>query len=107
TTAERVSADDRHAIERRIRRLHDLGFDVGELHIEHDPDDTTLQVRPALVEEGHHARELRRLTGLEVQENQARHLLNDIAAFGASLESELAARATDADGAVTYHSYLE
>jgi hypothetical protein len=38
-----------------------------------------------LVEEGHHARELRRLTGLEVQENQARRLLNDIAAFGAYL----------------------
>jgi hypothetical protein len=37
------------------------------------------------VEEGHHARELRRLTGLEVQENQARRLLNDIAAFGASI----------------------
>jgi hypothetical protein len=42
-------------------------------------------VTPALVEEGHHSRELRRLTGLEVQENQARRLLNDIAAFGAFL----------------------
>ena len=41
-----------------------------------------------LVEEGHHARELRRLTGLEVQENQARRLLNDIAAFGASISGE-------------------
>ena len=37
------------------------------------------------LEDGHHSRELRRLTGLEVQENQARRLLNDIAAFGAYL----------------------
>ena len=43
---------------------------------------------PVLVEEGHHARELRRLTGLEVQENQARRLLNDIAAFGAAISRE-------------------
>jgi hypothetical protein len=42
-------------------------------------------VTPALVEEGHHSRELRRVTGLAVQENQARRLLNDIAAFGAYL----------------------
>ena len=39
-----------------------------------------------VVEEGHHARELLRRTGLAVQENQARRLLNDIASFGAWLE---------------------
>ncbi|MDQ4069231.1 MAG: DUF4032 domain-containing protein, partial [Actinomycetota bacterium] len=44
-----------------------------------------LRVTPTLVEEGHHSRELSRLTGLMVQENQARRLLNDIAAFGAHL----------------------
>jgi hypothetical protein len=85
TGTEESDADDRHLIDRRIRRLNELGFDVGELVVEHDTADARLRVRPALVEEGHHARELRRLTGLEVQENQARRLLNDIAAYGAHL----------------------
>jgi Domain of unknown function (DUF4032) len=85
TAAEELSLDDRHLIDRRIRRLNELGFDVDELLVEHDPEGSRLRVRPVVVEEGHHARELRRLTGLEVQENQARRLLNDIAAFGASI----------------------
>jgi hypothetical protein len=34
-----------------------------------------------VVEAGHHSRELQGLTGLAVEENQARRLLNDLAAF--------------------------
>ena len=85
TAEENVAAEQRHEVDRRIRRLNELGFDVDELVVEYDLDRAELVVRPVLVEEGHHARELRRLTGLEVQENQARHLLNDISAFGAFL----------------------
>jgi hypothetical protein len=85
TGTEEVDASDRHLIDQRIRRLNELGFDVAELIVEQDAARSWLRVRPALVEAGHHARELRRLTGLEVQENQARRLLNDIAAFGAHL----------------------
>jgi hypothetical protein len=80
-----VDAADRHLIDRRIRRLNELGFDVAELVVEQDASRSWLVVRPALIEEGHHARELRRLTGLDVQENQARRLLNDLAAYGAHL----------------------
>jgi hypothetical protein len=39
-------------------------------------------------EPGQHRRELLRLTGLEVQERQARRLLNDIVAFRANLEQQ-------------------
>jgi hypothetical protein len=85
TASLEVDIRERHLIEGRLRRLNDLGFDVGELVVEHEPGGDRLRVTPALVEEGHHSRELRRLTGLEVQENQARRLLNDIAAFGAHL----------------------
>jgi hypothetical protein len=88
TGTDELSLDDRHRIDRRIRRLNELGFDVDELLVEHDPEGYRLRVRPVLVEEGHHARELRRLTGLAVQENQARRLLNDIAAFGASISRD-------------------
>ncbi|MDQ3946001.1 MAG: DUF4032 domain-containing protein [Actinomycetota bacterium] len=85
TGTEEVDAGEHHLIERRLRRLNHLGFDVDELVVEHDAAVDRLRIRPAVVEEGHHCRELRRLTGLEVQENQARRLLNDIASFGAHL----------------------
>jgi hypothetical protein len=84
TGVDLVGADERHQVEARIRRLNDLGFDVEELVVE--AGGGQLRIRPAVVEEGHHARELRRRTGLEVQENQARRLLADIAAYRAWLE---------------------
>jgi len=98
TATLEVGEGERHVIDRRIRRLNELGFDVGEVMVERDAGSggtaepagsggnaERLRVTPTLVEEGHHARQLRRFTGLEVQENQARRLLNDIAAFGAHL----------------------
>ncbi|OWY60324.1 lipopolysaccharide kinase, partial [cyanobacterium TDX16] len=88
TRVDELDIADRHLIEERVRALNDLGFDVEELAIEATEGGTRLRVRPSLVEEGHHARELRRRTGLEVQENQARRLLGDIEAFRAWLEQE-------------------
>ena len=85
TGVTEIDARERHLIDQRIRRVNEMGFDVDELVVERDPLGDRLRVIPALVEEGHHARELRRLTGLEVQENQARRLLNDIASYGAYL----------------------
>jgi len=88
TRTDEVGPDERHLIDERVRRLNELGFDVEELSIETTPDGDRVRIRPMLVEEGHHFRELRRRTGLEVQENQARRLLNDIAGFRAWLESQ-------------------
>lgn len=85
TGVTEIDARERHLIDQRIRRLNELGFDLDELVVERDPSGDRLRVIPALVEEGHSARQLRRLTGLDVQENQARRLLNDITAYGAYL----------------------
>ena len=41
-------------------------------------DGNALVIRPKIVDAGHHSRRLMRLTGLDVQENQARRLLNDL-----------------------------
>ncbi|MBW3614873.1 MAG: DUF4032 domain-containing protein [Actinobacteria bacterium] len=87
TGTQDMDFEDRHLIECRLRRLNGLGFDVGELVVEHEVGGQRLRVTPALVEEGHHSRELNRRTGLQVQENQARRLLNDIAAYGAHLSA--------------------
>ncbi len=84
TRTDEFDLTDQWRIERRVRRINDLGFDVEELSISRDG--TSLRIKPVLVDEGHHARELRRRTGLDVQENQARRLLADIAGYQVWLE---------------------
>lgn len=73
-----------HYIERRIRRLNDLGFDVAEMQIEHASNGDTVSFVPKVVDAGHHQRQLLRLTGLDAEENQARRLLNDLESWMAT-----------------------
>jgi hypothetical protein len=73
-----------HYIERRIRRLNDLGFDVAEMQIEHASNGDTVTFVPKVVDAGHHQRQLLRLTGLDTEENQARRLLNDLESWMAT-----------------------
>jgi hypothetical protein len=86
TREDEVPADEQWHIHRRMERLNELGFDVEEIALVRSADGERLRMRPTLVEEGHHARALESRTGLRVQENQARRLLNDITAYGAWLE---------------------
>lgn len=67
----------------RVQRLNDLGFDIGEMSIQTISDGTRVSIQPKVVDAGHHQRRLLRLTGLDVQENQARRLLNDMDEFRA------------------------
>jgi tRNA A-37 threonylcarbamoyl transferase component Bud32 len=83
TDTEEFTTDEIWRIEQRVERLNELGFDVEELDIVTDWDGSTIRVQPKVVEANHHARELQRLTGLDVEDNQARRLLNDLAAFTA------------------------
>lgn len=62
---------------------------MGELEITTDLDGTTLSIMPKVVDAGHHARRLMRLTGIDAQENQARRLLNDLDQFRADTEQQL------------------
>lgn len=78
TGIETFEAKDRWRISRRVDRLNELGFDIEELAIKTDESGTTVKIQPKVVDAGHHARRLIRLTGLDVQENQARRLLNDL-----------------------------
>ncbi len=74
-------------IAQRIRRLHDLGFDVAEVEIVDAPDGTSrLRLTTRVAESGQHRHQLFALTGLDVQENQAHRLLGDIAAHRGRLE---------------------
>jgi hypothetical protein len=88
TGFERFERGDRWRVDERIRRLNELGFDVGELAISTDFDGTHIQIQPKVVDAGHHSRRLLRLTGLDVEENQARRLLNDLDSFRASQDRQ-------------------
>jgi hypothetical protein len=82
TAEEEFDTGELWRIEQRIERLNDLGFDVDELDIR--SDDERVRIRPKVVEAGHHRRELQELTGLLVEDAQARKLLNDLASFTAA-----------------------
>ena len=88
TDVEMFDAHDRWRVAARIERLNDLGFDVGELDITTDVDGTSLRIQPKVVDAGHHSRRLMRLTGLDVQENQARRLLNDLDTYAADQDRQ-------------------
>ncbi len=84
TGEEEFPVTEMWRIEQRIERLNDLGFDVEELDIVTDYDGDRIVIRPQVVELGHHRRELQALTGMTVEDAQARRILNDIAAFTAA-----------------------
>jgi hypothetical protein len=89
-THEQVLPPDelQYRVAERLQRLNDLGFDVGEVELVTSPEGAKLRVETRVAEPGQHRRELFRLTGLEVQERQARRLLNDIRALRAKLEQK-------------------
>ncbi|MEX2659244.1 MAG: DUF4032 domain-containing protein [Acidimicrobiales bacterium] len=86
TRHEEFGAGERYRIDRRLERLNDMGFDVEELELVSTDGGDRLRLHARVVEAGHHSRALERLTGLEVQENQARRLLNDLLAYRVHLE---------------------
>jgi len=77
------SAHEQYLIDGRIQRLNALGYDVEELDIETIDAGHRIRMRAKVVEPGHHRRLLQALTGLDVEENQARTLLNDLQRFRA------------------------
>jgi hypothetical protein len=84
TGSQVIDDSERWRVDDRIRRLNALGFDVDELEITTDIDGASIRIQPKVVDSGHHSRRLLRLTGLDVRENQARRLLNDLGLYTAA-----------------------
>ncbi|TFB12814.1 DUF4032 domain-containing protein, partial [Microbacterium sp. 3H14] len=78
TAQEAFSAAETWRITERVERLNALGFDIDEMSMSTTADGTVVEIQPKVVDAGHHQRRLIRLTGLDVEENQARRLLNDL-----------------------------
>ena len=89
-TREEVFRPDeqRYRVAERVERLNQLGFDVDELELLTTADGTRLRVHTRVAETGRDRRRLFVLTGLEVTENQARRLLNDVVSFRGYLEQK-------------------
>lgn len=100
TGVEEFAEHEAFRIEHRVRRLNALGFDVAELEIDTSSDGSQIRIQPKVVDAGHHTRRLLRLTGLDVEEHQARRLLNDLDTFRA--RNDL----LNADEAVVAHKWL-
>jgi Domain of unknown function (DUF4032)/Lipopolysaccharide kinase (Kdo/WaaP) family len=83
TRDEVIGRDESYRIDSRVRRLNALGFDIEELAITTEEGGRRLRIGTHIVDPGHHQRRLFALTGLRVQENQARRLLADLARFRA------------------------
>lgn len=81
TSPIEFTREDRYLLEARIRRLNELGFDFAELQVIAADSGDRMIVQPKVVDAGHHSRRLIRLTGLDVEENQARRLLNDLDSY--------------------------
>jgi tRNA A-37 threonylcarbamoyl transferase component Bud32 len=88
TSDEVFGPNERYRIDARLRRLNDLGFDVEEFELLTVDGGFRLRLPTRVVEAGHHRRRLLTLTGLDVGENQARRLLNDLARYRAELECD-------------------
>lgn len=70
-----LPANDRHAVERAMRSLQDLGFAVEEVDLAVQGDTGTLKFTPKLVAPNYHSQRLKELMGLEVEELQAKRIL--------------------------------
>lgn len=81
-----LPAEQRYRIAERLRRINELGFDVDEVELVEAGEGSRLKLRTRVTEVGHHRRVLFARTGLDVGENQARRLLNDISSYRGHLE---------------------
>ncbi|GAA1312830.1 DUF4032 domain-containing protein [Pseudonocardia xinjiangensis] len=89
TREERFQPDEqRFRVAERVNRINELGFDVDEIELITTPDGTLLRVHTRVAEAGRHRDQLFALTGLQVTENQARRLLNDLVSYRGYLEQK-------------------
>jgi hypothetical protein len=117
---ETVATGDAFAIEARVRRLNELGFDVEEIELEPEgqseaealgwqdigiaPGQGSARLRVVVSERDFHTRELRRLARINALEGQARLLLNDIREYRAWLAASSGVPVSKEEGAARWRT---
>ena len=70
-----LDPEDRHAVEKAMRTLQDLGFAVEEVEVSAVGKQGELRFTPKLVAAGYHQQRLQNLVGITTEELQAKRLL--------------------------------
>ena len=102
TAPQTMGEDEWWRIEQRLRKLNELGFDVAQIQINEKDGDPQVMVQTQVVDAGHHRRRLFSLTGIDVQENQARRILNDLDTY----RSQAVMPQTEVDEDTVAHHYV-
>ena len=78
TREERVAPGEEWRVQERIRALHALGFSVGEVELIADAAGSRLRLRTIVTDADYHRHQLHTLTGLSMEEHQARQMLAEV-----------------------------
>lgn len=76
-----ISSSERYLIRKRIARLNELGFSVGDVDLSPVGQDDRVRMRVRVGGRTFHSQRLRELTGIEASENQSRQILSDLNYF--------------------------
>ena len=85
TREEVVPAGEEWRVQERIRALNVLGFSVGEVELRADPGGSRLRLRTIVTDGDYHRHQLHTLSGLSVEEHQAKQMLNEVHELRAEL----------------------
>ena len=98
---ETINPGEHYRIQERIRALNALGFSVGNVELVGGEDGGQLRLRVMVTDRNFHSDQLHDLTGLGVEEMQARKMMNEIQEIKAIL-SQVNNRSTPLSAAA-YH----
>lgn len=85
TREDTINPNEHYRIQERIRALNDLGFSVGDVQLTSVEDGSKLRLRVVVSDRSFHSDQLYDLTGLDVEEMQARKMMNEIQELRATL----------------------
>ncbi|MEJ2706262.1 MAG: DUF4032 domain-containing protein [Anaerolineales bacterium] len=85
TREDVIHPNENYRIQERIRALNHLGFSVKEVELDNVRDGNQLRLRVVVTDRNFHRDQLHGLTGLEVEEGQARLMMNEIQELKATL----------------------
>lgn len=74
-----IGSDERYRIRDRIERLNDLGFAVDDIDVVGEGGDNRVRITVKVGGRSYHSNRLRKVAGIDASENQARHILADLA----------------------------
>ena len=78
TREDIINPGEQFRITERIRVLNDLGFSVGDVQLADTPDGDQLRLKVVVTDRNYHRDQLYNLTGMDMEERQARTVMNEI-----------------------------